>query len=144
MIVVMMMVNVLIEGSLRRRRFYRRHPRLIQRRSAEAAESVGPRDHSPAFGTLEPGGRVPRFHGGRVNRFASVAFLESCIGRQRLDGLQGNRHGFLARLGPAQVAIHLGKELVYGRIRQKLIVFAGLLFAGVVRSHTTQILLPNF
>jgi hypothetical protein len=80
-----------------------------------------------------PGWRVRRLPG----RFVGTGFVQSCIRRQCLDCLQGDRDGFLARLGPPQVAIHLGKELVHRRIRQKDTVFArlGLGFAVALRGH---------
>jgi len=75
-----------------------------------------------------------------------MAFLQRRARRQCLDGLQGDRHGFLAGLRPAQVGIHLGKEFVYRRIGQGLIVLArlGLYLAAVIREHRIQILLPKF
>ena len=145
MIVVVMMVNTLFQRSERRRRFYRRSVSFIEQRAAESAESVRSRIQFPAFGALGPGGWAGGLKGRRSRRFGRVAFPLSNICRKRLDGLQRDRHGFLAGLRPPQVSIHLGKELIYRQIRQRLLAITrlGLGFAGAVRAHRPQILLPN-
>ena len=145
MIVVVVMVNALFQPSERFRGFCLRYRSFVEQHSAESAESVRPRVHFPAFGTLGPGGRAWRLQGWRASRFTRVAFPQSYIRRKRLDCLQRDRHGFLAGLGPPQVSIHLGKELVYRQIRQRLpaVTRLGLWFAGAVGGHRAQILLPN-
>ena len=95
--------------------------------SAETAEAVGGGIHGAAFGAGFA--RDVDVLGGGIVEVGRFGVTFGGIAGQGLNRVKGCGYGFLARLGAAEIVVHLDEEIVHGGIGQRIVASALWLIA---------------